>query len=102
MRRSAASICRHVVPPSSERYRPKLPIRYMRCALVFIATATDVRPASRGKPPPVISCQVRPLSVDLNSFVCVGPVVPPAPPPPPPPPPTAGTRAGPAVGGGGG
>src|SRR5437773_11728211 len=97
MRRSAASICRHVVPPSSERYSPKLPIRYMRCALVFIATATDVRPVSRGRPPPVISCQVRPLSVDLKSLVCVGPVcAPPAPPPPPPPPPPPTAR--PAVG----
>src|SRR2546428_2485776 len=92
MRRSAASIWRHVVPPSSERYRPKLPIRNIRCVLVFIATATAVRPLSSGRPPPEISCHVRPLSVDLKSLVCVGP--PPVcgpPPPPPPPPPAAGS-----------
>src|SRR3989442_12573312 len=100
MRRSAASIWRHVVPPSSERYRPKLPITNMRWALVFIATATDVRPVSRGDPPPVISRHVRPLSVDLKSFVWVGPAPPaPAPAPPPPPPPAAAaTRAGPVMG----
>src|SRR5213593_4824399 len=98
MRLSAASICRHVVPPSSERYKPKLPIRNIRCALVFIATATDVRPTRRGKPllAPVISVHVSPLSIDLNSLVCVGPV--PPPPPPPPPPPAGGTRTGPVTG----
>src|SRR5689334_22484710 len=100
MRVSSLSIWRHVVPPSSERYRPKLPIKYIRCAFVFIATAMDVRPLSRGRPPPVTSFQVRPLSVDLNSLVCVGPVCgPPPPPPPPPPAPAAGTTNGPGVGG---
>src|SRR6266550_5401465 len=97
MRRSAASMWRHVAPPSSERYRPKLPIKNIRCALVFIATATDVRPLKRGRPPPDSSCQVRPLSVDLKSLVCVGPVGAPPPPPPPRspgPPTTAGPEGG--------
>ena len=54
--RSSAAIWRQVAPPSSERYSPQLPMRNTRCALVFIATATDVRPSRRGSPPPVISC----------------------------------------------
>ena len=74
MRLSAASIWRQVAPPSSERYRPKLPMMNIRWAFVFMATATDVRPARRGRPPPEISCHVRPLSVDLKSLVWVGPV----------------------------
>src|SRR5438046_677124 len=43
MRLSAASIWRQVAPPSSERYRPKLPMMNIRWAFVFMATATDVR-----------------------------------------------------------
>src|SRR5207237_9320732 len=86
MRVSVESICRQVPPPSSERYRPEFWIRNMRCAFVLFAIATDVRPASRGRPPPVISFQVTPSSVDLKRCVCVGAFGPPLPPPPPPPP----------------
>src|SRR5437899_590144 len=99
MRRSAASICRHDPPPSSERYSPKLPMSNIRWALVFIATTTDVPPPARGRPPPVTSCQVRPSSVDLYSAGWVGPVPPPPPPPAPPPPPPPPTRTGPVTGG---
>ena len=45
-----------------------------RCAFVCMATATEVRPARRGKPPPAISRQVMPLSVDFQSDVPVRPV----------------------------
>src|SRR2546423_10402776 len=92
MRASVESIWRQVPPPSSERYRPEFWIRNMRCAFVLFAIATDVRPASRGKPPPVISFQVTPSSVDLNRCVWLLGPPPPPPPPPRPPPPAPKTR----------
>src|SRR5260370_21465516 len=97
MRVSVESICRHVPPPSSERHSPEFWIRNIRCAFVLFATATDVRPVSRGRPPPVISFHVTPSSVDLNRWVCVGAF---GPPPPPPPAPTPGApKRGRPVGG---
>ncbi len=63
-----------MVPPSSERQSPKFVMMNTRCAFVFIATAIDVRPRMRGSPPPVISFQVTPPSVDLYSAVPVRPV----------------------------
>jgi hypothetical protein len=51
-----------------------------RFASVFIATAIDVRPLRRGSPPPLISFQVTPLSVDLYRKVAVAAPPPPAPP----------------------
>src|SRR5216110_281113 len=96
MRVSVESIWRHVAPASSERHRPEFWIRNMRCAFVLFAIATDVRPASRGNPPPVISFQVTPSSVDLNRCVWL---VPPPPPPPPGPPPR-GPKGGRTRGGG--
>src|SRR6267378_2084748 len=86
MRVSVESICRHEAPASSERHSPEFWIRNIRCAFVFIAIATDVRPASRGRLPPLISVQVTPSSVDLNRCVWL-------PPPPPPPPPTPHPRS---------
>src|SRR5204863_8099577 len=96
MRVSAASICFHVAPPSSERKNPMLVVRYKRCASVPLAAAIDVRPLMRGSVLPVSSFQVTPPSTDLYMEVPVGPCErwPPAGPPPPPSPP-AGTTGGP-------
>src|SRR5262249_31703510 len=80
MRRSSAAICFHDAPPSSDRYKPNVPMTNIRCALVFIAIATDVRPVSAGRPPPVISFHVNPWSVDLYIAVPVGPAAAPGPP----------------------
>src|ERR1019366_7495127 len=71
MRASLAATRRHDVPPSSERQSPTTvgPTTYIRCALVFIATATVSRPDSTGRPPPLTSFHVTPWSVDLYSAV---------------------------------
>src|SRR4051812_14384233 len=89
MRGSSEAICRHVVPPSSERYSPKSPMTYTRCALELLATETHILPVNRsGSPPPVICFHVTPPSIDLNSLVAVGAVLAlPRPKPPPPAPP---------------
>src|SRR5438067_711921 len=72
MRRSSAAICFQFAPPSSERYSPNGPMRNIRCAFVFAAIATHVRPASAGSPPPLISVHVAPWSVDLYIAVPLG------------------------------